>query len=88
MGMKQTFVDGLQLADDVQPHLWEFVLEEMQEKREKVFDSLLLSEERCKAGNLVRDSGTDMLRRVLAEVSDTGNDAEQDDFLVEELGEA
>ena len=84
----RTGVDLVELADDVQPHLWEFVLEEMQEKREKVFDSRLLSEERCKAGNLVRDSGTDMLRRVLAEVADTGNDAEQDDFLVEELGEA
>jgi len=58
---KRTFVDLIQFADDVQTNLWELVLEEMEEKRQKVFDGRLLPEQRCEATDLGGKSRPDML---------------------------
>ena len=42
MRTKPTCVDLIKFADDVQTNLWELVLEEVKEKRQKVFDGELL----------------------------------------------
>ena len=81
-------VDRLKLADDIQPDLWEFILEQVQEEREKMFDGCLLPKERCKTRDLVRHRRTDVLRRVLAKVADARNDAQQNDLLIEQFREA
>jgi hypothetical protein len=51
----------IEFADDVQTDLWELVLEEVEEKREEVFDGELLSEQRCEATDLGGKSRPDVL---------------------------
>lgn len=59
----------------------------MQEQRQKVLNGGVLAKQRSKASDLVSDGGTDVLRLVLAKVSDARNDARQNDFLLEQLCE-
>ena len=80
-------VDSLELADDVQPDFGEFVLEQVEEQGQKVLDGGVLAKQRSEASDLVSDGSTDVLRLVLAKVSDARNDARQNDFLLEQLCE-
>jgi hypothetical protein len=56
-----TIIDLVEFADDVQTYFRELVLEEVEEKRKKVFDGVLFSEQRCKATDLGGKSRSDML---------------------------
>jgi len=78
-----TFVDLIQLADDVQTDLRELVFEEVEEEWEKVFNGRLLPEQRCEATDLGGKSRPDMLRCILTQVPDTWDDPEEDHLFLE-----
>lgn len=59
--MTSTCVNLIELADNVQSDLRKLVLEEMEEKRKKVFDGGLLPEQRCKATYLGGKGRPDVL---------------------------
>ena len=59
--MTLTFVDLIEFADDVQANLWELVLEEVEEKRKKVFNCELLPKQWCEPADLGGESRPDML---------------------------
>lgn len=84
---KPTFIDLVELADDVQTYFRELVLEEVEEKWQKVLDGVLLSEQRREATDLGGESCPDVLRCILAQVSDTRNDPEQDHLFLEQFRE-
>ena len=56
-----TFVDLVEFANDVQSDLRELVLEEVEKKREKVFDCGLFPKQRCEAAYLGGESRPNML---------------------------
>jgi len=56
-----TLVDLIEFADDIQTDLWELVLEEVKEKRQKVFDGRLFPKQRCEATYLRGKSRSDVL---------------------------
>ena len=58
---RPTFVDLIEFADYIQTDLWELVLEEVEEKWEKVFDGRLLPKQRCEATYLGGKSRSDVL---------------------------
>jgi len=56
-----TFVDLIEFADDIQTDLRELVLEEVEEKWEKVFNGWLLPKQWCEAADLGGKSCSDVL---------------------------
>lgn len=80
-----TFVDLLELADDVQPDIREFVLQQVQEERKKVVDGGCVTKERCKPRDLVCKGGSHMLRVVLTKVPNKGYNAGDDNFWFQQL---
>lgn len=59
--MTSTFINLIKFADDVQTDFRELVLEEVEEKREKVFNGGLFPKQRCEATDLGGKSRPDML---------------------------
>ena len=86
--MTLTFVDLIEFADDVQANLWELVLEEVEEKRKKVFNCELLPKQWCEPADLGGESRPDMLRRILTQVPDTWDDSKEDDLFLEQFRES
>lgn len=84
---KPTFIDLIEFANDVQTYFREFVLEKVEEKRKKVFDGVLFPKQRSKTADLGGKSSSDMLRRVLTQVSYTWNDPEEDYLFLEQFRE-
>jgi hypothetical protein len=78
----------IELADNVQTYFREFVLEEVKEKREEMFDGELFTKQRRKATDLGGKSCPDVLRRILTQVSDTRNDSEEDHLFLEQFRES
>ena len=83
-----TFVDHLELADQVETDLAELVLKQLEEEGKKVLDSGLVTEEGSEAGDLHSEGGSNMLARVGVEVLDAGQDPGEDDYSVDQLGKA
>ena len=57
----------------------------MEEQREEMLNGSILAEERCKAADLVGKGCTDMLRNVLAQITDTRHYPREHNFLLEQL---
>ena len=86
-GTKHTFIDLIEFADNIQTNLRELILEEVEEKRQKVFDGGLLPQERCEATDLCGEGRPDVLRRILTQVPHTWNDPEEDHLFLEQFRE-
>ena len=84
---KPTFIDLIEFADNIQTNLRELVFEEVEEKRQEVFDGGLLPQERCEATDLCGESRPDVLRRILTQVSHTWNDPEENHLFLEQFRE-
>lgn len=86
--MYRTSVDHLELGDDVEPHVGELVLEELEEEGEEVLDGRVLAEEGRESRDLSAEGGANVLRLVGREVADAGHEASENHFAVDELSEA
>lgn len=56
-----TFVDHLQLRNEVESNLAELIFEQEEEQGKQVFDSSILAEQWCETRNLLRESSSDVL---------------------------
>jgi len=82
-----TVVDHLELADQVQPDLRKLVLQQLEEEGQEVFLGGLFAEQGSQPADLLGECGTDVLRSIRRQRSDTGEDSGEDDVAVNQLGE-
>jgi hypothetical protein len=83
-----TFVDHLELANEVEPDLAEVVLEQLEEQGQELLNGSIGAQERGQAGDLHSDSSPDVLARVGGQILDAGEDSSENDVSVDELREA
>ena len=81
----RTGVNEFELADDVQPNLWELILEKVEEQRKEMLDGSILPEEWRETVDLVGKCSADVLGNVLAQIPDTWNYPRKNHFLLEQL---
>jgi hypothetical protein len=80
---KFTFVDLIEFADDIQAYFRELVFKKVEEKRKKVFDSELFTKQWREATDLGGKSRPDVLRSILAQVSNAWHDTEENHLFLE-----
>ena len=83
-----TTVDRFQLADNIQANLGELVLQQMKEQGEQMFYGCFATEKWSQPTNMVGKSSSNVLRCIVRQVTDTGDNACQDDFSFDEFREA
>ena len=83
-----TGVDLLQFRDDVESDVGEFVLEQLEEEGEEMFDGVILAEERSEARDLRSEGGADVLRRIGGEISNARHQSCENDILLDQFGES
>ena len=83
---RRTGVNEFELADDVEPHLRELVLEQMKEQRKEMLDGGIFAEERCQAADLVGKCSPNVLGDVLAQISDARYNPSEHNFFLKQFG--
>jgi hypothetical protein len=77
----------LELADDVQPDIGKFVLQQVQEELQKVIDGGSVTKERCKPSDLVCKGSTDMLGAILTQIPNKRYYASNDNLRFQQFRE-
>lgn len=75
-----TTVNGFQFANNIQANLGEFVLQQMKEQGEQVFDGCFTTKKWSQSTNMIRKSSSNVLGCIVGQVTDAGHDACQDDL--------
>lgn len=82
-----TFVDELELADQLKSDVRLFILEKLQEQRKEVFDRSLLAQQRSESTDVSSKGSFNVRGLVAGKVSDTRKKSGKDGVRINELGE-